>query len=50
MKVSVLTKQEDLIMDLIDRLPNLQEKKEYLHKIKDSLILTEKNGNRYKRS
>lgn len=42
MKVSVLTKQEDLIMDLIDRLPNLQEKKEYLHKIKDSLILTEK--------
>ena len=24
------------------RLPNLQEKKEYLHKLKDSLILTEK--------
>ena len=42
MKIRVLTKQEDLIMDLIDRLPNLQEKKEYLHKLKDSPILTKK--------
>ena len=52
MKIRVLTKQEDLIMDLIDRLPNLQEKKEYLRKLKDSPILTKKKRkrNEYKRS
>lgn len=45
MKISVLTKQEDLIMGLRDRLPNLQEKKKYLHKLKDSLIQTRKDRN-----
>ena len=49
MKIRVLTKQEDLIMDLIDRLPNLQEKKEYLHKLKDSPILTKKKKKKKKR-
>ena len=29
LKINVLTKQEDIIMDLIDRLPDLQSKKDY---------------------
>ena len=36
-KISVLTKQEDIITDLIDRLPNLQSKKYYLSKLEESL-------------
>ena len=34
LKISVLTKQEDIIMDLIDKLPDLQSKKDYLPKLK----------------
>ena len=37
LKISVLTKQENMTMDLIDRLPNLQSKKDYLSKLKESL-------------
>ena len=40
LKISVLTKQEDIIMDLIDRLPDLQSKKDYLSKLKESLTQT----------
>ena len=42
LKISVLTKQEDIIMDLIDRLPNLQSKKDYLSKLKESLTKTDR--------
>ena len=37
LKINVLTKQEDIIMDLIDKLPDLQSKKDYLSKLKESL-------------
>ena len=37
LKISVLTKQEDIIMDLINKLPDLQSKKDYLSKLKESL-------------
>ena len=37
LKTSVLTKQEDIIMDLIDKLPDLQSKKDYWSKLKESL-------------
>ena len=37
LKISVLTKQEDIITDLIDRLPDLQSKKYYLSKLEESL-------------
>ena len=40
LKISVLTKQEDIIMDLIDKLPDLQSKKDYLPKLKESLTQT----------
>ena len=42
LKISVLTKQEDIIMDLIDRLPDLQSKKDYLSKLKESLTQTDR--------
>ena len=42
LKISVLTKQEDIIMDLIDRRPNLQSKKDYLSKLKESLTQTDR--------
>ena len=41
LKINVLTKQEDIIMDLIDRLPNLQSKKDYLSILKESLTQTD---------
>ena len=37
LKISVSTKQKDIIMDLIDRLPNSQSKKDYLSKLEESL-------------
>ena len=37
LKISVLTKQENIIMDLIGKLPDLQSKKDYLSKLKESL-------------
>ena len=37
LKISVSTKQKDIIMDLIDRLPNSQSKKDYLSKLEKSL-------------
>ena len=37
LKISVLTKQEDIIMDLIDRLSDSQSKKDYLSKLKKNL-------------
>ena len=40
LKISVLIKQEDIIMDLIDRLPDLQSRKDYLSKLKESLTQT----------
>ena len=40
LKISVLTKQENMIMDLIDRLP--QSKKDYLSKLKESLTQTDR--------
>ena len=42
LKISVLTKQEDIIMDLIDKLPDLQSRKDYLSKIKESLTQTDR--------
>ena len=42
LKISVLTKQEDIIMDLIDKLPDLQPKKDYLSKLKESLTQTDR--------
>ena len=42
LKISVLTKQEDIIMDLIDRLPDLQSKKDYLSKLKEYLTQTDR--------
>jgi len=42
LKISVLTKQEDIITDLIDRLPDLQSKKYYLSKLEDSLTQKDK--------
>ena len=42
LKISVLIKQEDIMMDLIDRLPDLQSKKDYLSKLKESLTQTDK--------
>ena len=36
-KITALTKQEDIIMDLIDRLLDLLSKKDYLSKLKESL-------------
>ena len=42
LKISVLTKQEDIIMDLIRRRPNLQSKKDYLSKLKESLTQTDR--------
>ena len=42
LKISILTKQEDIIMDLIDKLPNLQSKKDYLFKLKESLTQIDK--------
>ena len=44
LKISVLTKQEDIIMDLIDKLPNLQSKKDYLSKLKESLTQFDRFG------
>ena len=41
LKINVLTKQEDIIMDLIDRLPDLQSKKDYLSILKESLSQTD---------
>ena len=41
LKINVLTKQEDIIMDLIDRLPNLQSKKDYLSILKEFLTQTD---------
>ena len=41
LKIYVLTKQEDIIMDLIDRLPDLQSKKDYLSILKESLTQTD---------
>ena len=41
LKINVLTKQEDIIMDLIDRLPDLQSKKDYLSILKESLTQTD---------
>ena len=40
-KTSVLTKQEDIIIDLIDKLTDLQSKKDYLSKLKESLTQTD---------
>ena len=42
LKINVLTKQEDIIMDLIDKLPDLQSKKDYLSKLKESLTQTDR--------
>ena len=42
LKISVLTKKEDIIMDLIDRLPDLQSKKDYLSKLKEFLTQTDR--------
>ena len=42
LKISVLTKKEDIIMDLIDRLPDLQSKKDYLSKLKEYLTQTDR--------
>ena len=42
LKISVLTKQEDIIMDFIDKLPDLQSKKDYLSKLKESLTQTDR--------
>ena len=42
LKISVLTKQEDIIMDLIDKLPDLQSRKDYLSKLKESLTQTDR--------
>ena len=41
LKINVLTKQEDIIMDLIDRLPDLQSKKDYLSILKEFLTQTD---------
>ena len=43
LKISILTKQEDIILDLIDRLPDLQSKKDYLSKLKESFTQTDKS-------
>ena len=40
-KISVLTKQENIIIDLIDKLTDLQSKKDYLSKLKESLTQTD---------
>ena len=42
LKISVLTKQEDIIIDLIDKLLDLQSKKDYLSKLKESLTQTDR--------
>ena len=42
LKISVLTKQEDIIMDFIDKLPDLQSKKDYLSKLNESLTQTDR--------
>ena len=42
LKISVLTKQEDIIMDLIDKLPDLQFKKDYLSKLKESFTQSDR--------
>ena len=42
LKTSVLTKQEDIIMDLIDRILDSQSKKDYLSKLKESLTQSDK--------
>ena len=42
LKISVLTKQEDIIMDLIDRILDSQSKKDYLSKLKESLTQSDK--------
>ena len=42
LKISVLTKQEDIIMDLTNRLLDLQSKKDYLSKLKESLTQNDK--------
>ena len=42
LKISVLTKQEDIIMDLIDKLLDLQSKKDYLSKLKKSVTQTDR--------
>jgi len=42
LKISVLTKQEDIIIDLIDKLTDLKSKKDYLSKLKESLTQTDK--------
>ena len=49
LKISVLTEQEDIIMDLIDKLPDLQSKKDYLSKLKESLTQTDRFWNRFER-
>ena len=41
-KISVLTKQEDIIMDLIEKLPDLPSKKYYLSKLKESLTQSDR--------
>ena len=42
LKISFLTKQEGIIMDLIDKLPDLQSKKDYLSKLKEFLTQTDR--------
>ncbi|KAL0015049.1 hypothetical protein SO802_002118 [Lithocarpus litseifolius] len=42
LKISVLSKQEDIIMDLIDKLPDSQSRKDYLSKLKKSLTQTDR--------
>ena len=42
LKISVLTKQEDIIMDLIEKLPDLLSKKDYLSKLKESLTQSDR--------
>ena len=42
LKISVLTKQENMIMDLIDKLPDLQSKKDYLSKLKETLTQSDR--------
>ena len=46
LKISVLTKQEDIITDLIEKLPDLPSKKDYLSKLKGSLTLNQLNKTR----
>ena len=42
LKISVLTKHEDIIMDLIEKLPDLPSKIDYLSKLKESLTQSDR--------